>query len=89
MELQEFIKKRPYFIWWTRDCDRLSDEAIVEATLNYGDWSDVQDMIRLVGIRRAADIFRSRSSRVRSNYRPKTKHFFTLYFDAHAPGNTR
>ena len=89
MSLSSFIKARPFLVWWTSDFDRLSDEAIVEATLNYGDWDDVQELFRLVGMEKAARIFRSRSSLARSNYRPKTKHFFTLYFNAHAPGDTR
>ena len=41
MEAQEFIKKRPYLIWYTKNFDRLSEESIVEAVLNYGDFEDV------------------------------------------------
>ncbi len=87
MSLQNFIANRPYFVWWTGDPTHLSDEAIIEATLTSGNWDDVQEMLRLVGMESAARVFRKQVSSPRSNYSSKTRHFFTLYFDAHAPRN--
>jgi hypothetical protein len=85
MTLQTFITHHPSFVWWTQNSTALSDASIIEATLNYGTWDDVQEMIRIAGIRPVARVFRAQSARARSNYHPKTKHFFALYFDAHAP----
>ena len=53
-EIQEFIKKRPHLIWYVKDYEHLGEESIVEHVLNYGDWNDFQEMIRIMGIERAA-----------------------------------
>ncbi|MEK9183355.1 MAG: hypothetical protein AAB849_02500 [Patescibacteria group bacterium] len=87
MTLHDFIKKRKYLIWWVKDYEKLDDAAIVEATLNYGDWDDVKDLIKILGIKEVAKIFRAKSkpSKLgRQNYSVKTKHFFTLYFNKYA-----
>lgn len=87
MNIHQFIKKRPYLVWYVKDLEKLSDESIVEHVLNYGDWDDVQKMIKILGIKKTAEIFRvkSKPSKMgRQNYAGKTKHFFTLYFNKHA-----
>ena len=86
MTIHDFIKERKYLIWWVKDYDKLKAESIVEATLNYGNWDDVQLLIKILGIKKVAEIFREKSkpSAVgRQNYNLKTKHFFTLFFDRH------
>lgn len=91
MDIHEFIKKRKYLIWWVKDYDKLNAESIVEATLNYGDWNDVQELIKILGIKKVAAIFRSKSKKSkmgRTNYGEKTIHYFKLYFNAHAPRNS-
>ncbi len=84
MTLQAFIKNRRHLIWYTKNYDGLSAESIVEATLNYGDWNDVQALIKILGIRKTAEIFKRKSRQKRSNYDPKVRHYFELYFKAHA-----
>lgn len=84
MRINAFIKKRPYLIWYTKNYDSLSKESIVEAVLNYGNWEDVQGLIKIMGIKAVASVFRAQSNRPRSNYRPDIKHYFTLYFKRHA-----
>jgi hypothetical protein len=84
MEIHEFIKKRPYLIWYVKDYDALDNEAIVEAVLNYGEWEDVQEMIQILGIKEVATIFRRKSKEKRCNYLPKTKNYFNLYFNKYA-----
>jgi len=88
MNIQEFVKNRPYFVWWTSDYDKLSQDAIVEATLNSGNWEDVQELIRILGKEKVAQIFFEQSHKDRPNYHPKTKHFFALYFHEYAPRNS-
>ena len=83
MTLESFIRKRPYLIWYTKNYAGLSAESIVEATLNYGDWDDVQKLIKILGIKRTARIFEKDTHRARVNYHPKTVHFFHLYFNRH------
>ena len=85
MKLAEFIKKRPHLIWYTKNYEGLDAASIVEATLNYGDWDDVQTLIKILGIKKVAKIFREKSKLGkwgRQNYHAMTKHFFTLYFNA-------
>jgi len=83
-QLHQFIKARKYLIWWVSDLKNLGEESIVEATLNYGNWDDVQELIRILGMKKVAKIFRDRSklSKMgRQNYRPEVKYYFTLYFN--------
>lgn len=82
--LKEFIKKRHYLIWYTKNYDNLSEEAIVEAVLNYGNFNDFKKLIKILGIRRTAVIFKKGISKRRCNYRPEIKNYFRLYFDKYA-----
>mgnify|MGYP001558283648 CR=1 FL=1 len=84
MTIQSFIKKRPYLIWYVKDVEQLSDESIVEHTLNYGDWDDVQALFKILGIKKTAKIFRKQISGWRTNYRPEIKNYFNLYFNQYA-----
>ncbi|OGH88374.1 MAG: hypothetical protein A3J93_04715 [Candidatus Magasanikbacteria bacterium RIFOXYC2_FULL_42_28] len=86
MTIHDFIKKRKYLIWYVKDYDSLGAESIVEATLNYGDWDDVQKLIKILGMEKTAKIFRADSKPKkwgRTNYDEKTTNFFNLYFDKH------
>lgn len=87
MTIGDFIKKRKYLIWWTRDFSKIKDASVVEATLNYGDWDDVKELIKILGIKKTAKIFREKSqeSRMkRTNYRPEVRHYFNLFFKKYA-----
>jgi len=87
MALGKFIKKRKHLIWWTENHDNLEDSAIVEAVLTNGDWDDVQKLIKTLGIKKVAKIFREKSrpsAAGRQNYPPKTKRYFSRYFDKYA-----
>ncbi len=88
MTLGAFIKQRPYLIWYTKNFDNLSPEAAVEAVLNYGNWDDVQGLIRILGMDKVAEIFRRKSKPDRfgrQNYRPEIIHYFKMYFDKYSP----
>ncbi|MFH1233142.1 MAG: hypothetical protein V1649_00620 [Patescibacteria group bacterium] len=84
MTIHQFIKKRPYLIWYVKDLNKLSEESIVEHVLNYGDWDDAQEMIKILGIKKTAKIFRIKSQQKRTNYRPEIKNYFQLYFNKYA-----
>ncbi len=84
MTLADFIKKRRYLVWYVKDPSKLPAESIVEHVLNYGDWNDVQTLIKILGIKRTAEIFRKRSNIRRSNYRPEIKNYFQMYFRKYA-----
>lgn len=92
MNKREFIEKRPHLFWYIKkeDLKDLTENSIVEHVLNYGSWKDVQEMIKLFGLRETAGIFRERSKPDkfgRQNYRPEIKNYFNLYFEKYAPQN--
>lgn len=84
MKTSDIIKNKPYLIWYTKNYDKLNDAAVVEAVLNYGDWEDVQGLIKLLGIKKIARIFDRQTKQRRCNYNDKVKNYFTLYFARHA-----
>lgn len=84
MTIHDFIKKRPYLIWYSNNLNSISVPAIVESVLNYGDFNDLKGMIRILGIKKTADVFRKQIRGKRHNYRPEIKNYFQLYFKKHA-----
>ena len=80
MTLKDFIKKRRDLVWYVKSPENLSQEAIVEAVLNYGDFDDVKKLFSILGIKRVAGIFKKQTRRKRINYDPKIAHYFNLYF---------
>ena len=83
-ELKKFMKARKALVWYVKNPEDLNVESIVEHTLNYGDWNDVQELIKIIGITKMAEIFAKQTGRKRTNYRPEVSHYFNLYFKAHA-----
>lgn len=84
MTLNSFIKKKHYLVWYTKNYDNLSKEAVIEAVLNYGDFDDVKKIIKILGIKKTAEIFFKQSSKKRNNYNPKIANYFSLYFKKYA-----
>jgi hypothetical protein len=87
MTLGDFVRERKYLFWSTKNYDGLSNGAVVEGILNYGNWDDVQTMIKILGIKKTAQIFRRQSTPDkfgRQNYRPEVKNYFQLYFQKYA-----
>jgi hypothetical protein len=84
MTLKNFIKKRRDLVWYVKEPEHLSKEAIVEAVLNYGNWQDMQEMIKILGIKKTAAIFNRQIHRKRINYDKKIMNYFKLYFAKYA-----
>jgi len=83
-DLKKFMKERKHLVWYVKNPENLNIESIVEHTLNYGDWDDVQKLIKIIGIKKMAGVFQQQIDKNRSNYDNKIKNYFSLYFDAHA-----
>ncbi len=83
-QLKRFMRKRKYLIWYVKNPENLAVEGIVEHTLNYGDWEDVQQLIKIIGIKKMARIFRKQASGRRTNYYPQVSNYFKLYFNKYA-----
>lgn len=78
-------------LFWSineKDLQYLSTEAVVETILSYGEMSDIIQLIEAIGFERTTDIFNMQASRPRSNYRPRTKNFFRLFFKHNAQRDT-
>lgn len=84
MTIGDFVKKRKHLFWSTKNYDGLSNGAVIEAVLNYGDMKDVKELISLLGIREVSKIFKEQTNRPRINYRPEVKNYFQLYFQKYA-----
>lgn len=84
MTIGDFVRKRKYLFWSTKNYDGLSNEAVVEGILNYGGMNDVRELISLLGIKEVAEIFHKQTNRPRINYRPEIVNYFRLYFQKYA-----
>ena len=84
MTISDFVRKRKYLFWSTKNYDGLSNRAVVEAILNYGDMNDVRALISLLGMQEVAKIFREDTTRARVNYDPKIVNYFSLFFNKYA-----
>lgn len=89
-ELKMFIREHSDLFWYTpaREKEKISDELLVETILNYGTLTDFKDMSRLMGIKTIADTFFGMEGRKKMNFYPEIYHFFYLYFNKYAQGNT-
>ncbi len=88
---QEFLQNIRSLFWWIKDEDlpSLDSNAVVEAVLNYGSLKETKQLFELYGIEKVAAIFKSNAFRQRSNYYPKVKNYFDLYFKYHVPTYTQ
>lgn len=87
-EARDIIRQKPYLIWYSKNYDGFSKETIVEAVLNCGDWEELQDLIKIFGKQKVADIFFKQINYPRCNYLPKRASFFENYFSDYARRNT-
>jgi hypothetical protein len=84
MSLKNFIKNRPYLFWYIKNKENVSLETAVEQVLNFGDFKDVKLLLKIIGLKKAAAIFRRQIKKKRCNYRPEIKNYFSLYFNCYA-----
>lgn len=82
--MEKFAKKRPYLFWSTNDYKNLSPAVVLENTLNYGNFDDVKEVFKLIGLKKSAAIFKKQISGKRINYRPEIANYFKLYFKKYA-----
>ena len=83
-KITTITKAKPYLCWELKDKTLLSDESAFERILNYGEWEDVQDAIRILSFNKAKSIFLHLANKNRTNLRKKTINYFKYYFDRNA-----
>jgi len=69
---------------WYSDPEKLSINSIVEHVLSYGDFSDFQEILKILGKNEVKKIFMKQIQKPKTNYRPATINFFTHYFHLNA-----
>lgn len=78
-------------LFWYVPQDRkpfLSEPAVVETILNYGDMQAIKRLFNILGKEKVADIFYRQTHGKylhRNNYQKLTAHFFDIYFHRHVP----
>ena len=83
-KIREFIKNKPYLIWYSKNYDSLSEESIVESVLNYGNWDDYLFIENSLGIKEVSNVFNLLKDQKRTNLRPQTINYFSKYFNKYA-----
>jgi len=81
MSVNDIIKNKPYLAWYVKDPEKLSEESVLEHVLNYGNWGDVQQFIKLKGLNASAKLFNNSLTKKRVNYAPEIKSYFSRYFN--------
>lgn len=57
MKVNDIIKAKPYLAWYVKAPENLSEQSVLEHILNYGDWNDVQQFIKIKGLKETAKLF--------------------------------
>lgn len=83
MDLQ-WLKKRRSLWWSTNQLDKLSDEAILEGVMNWGEWQDFLDLKQNWGLTKIKQLFTTMVNQRRVNLRPPVQTLFYDYLTAHA-----
>ncbi|MBU3660735.1 MAG: hypothetical protein FGM14_12730 [Flavobacteriales bacterium] len=96
--IKDFLEKYKDLFWHIpkNKVKDVSLDVLVEYVINYGDYSCVKEMLEVVGIEKAAEIFYKNNKVsfdnpnkvVRNNYNDLNRNLFKLYFDKHAPRNS-
>jgi len=84
--LTSIIEQQKHLFWWVPEnkLTQLSVDAVVEAVLNNGNEKAVRHLFDILGVEKVAEFFYRQTSGKRTNYRPRTIHFFRNYFQRHA-----
>ena len=81
MSVNDIIKAKPYLAWDVMDLEKLSEESVLEHVLNYGNWDDVREFIRIKGKDETRELFKNTLARKRSNYSKEIESYFNRYFN--------
>jgi hypothetical protein len=84
--LESFIEKRKSLFWDinSKNLILLSQEAVVERILSFGNMTDVRELEVLLGKSGLRSSYKEISTKKRKNLRPETVNFFNIYFKLNA-----
>jgi hypothetical protein len=89
-EREQYIAKHKSLFWYTPEDKKseISDSLLVETILNYGEMEDIKELITIMGIDNAAQVFFSAKGRMIGNYYPEIYNFFNIVFTRYAQRNS-
>jgi hypothetical protein len=82
--LQNLLEKKPYLAWYVKDKKELSEKSALEHILMYGDWDDVIEAEKILGIAKMQSLFKELCNKKRVNIKPRTINYFQNYFAKYA-----
>jgi len=77
--LQSIIKQKSYLIWYSSK-DDISEKSSFEAIINYGDWTDFLNALKMLGYNKAKSLYKQIRNSKRQNLQIKTANYFDLFF---------
>lgn len=85
-DIKQFIRDHSALFWSIPEDrkEEISEAVLVEYILNYGTLADCRELIRLMGIKHIAGVFKQAKGRQKLNYYPEIYNFFSLYFARYA-----
>ena len=88
-ELKKFMKNCSHVGWYMNNPQEPGDlpvETAVEYVLSDGSLDDMRNLIKIIGVKKMAEIFRANiENKWKPYFRPITTNYLTLYFDKYAP----
>ncbi len=83
---ERFIERHRGLFWYIPEASkkRISDELLVETTLNYGTLEDFRELKGILTPKRIANVFFAATGRKAGNYYPEIRHFFSLVLKPYA-----
>ncbi|OGM15247.1 hypothetical protein A2V56_04095 [Candidatus Woesebacteria bacterium RBG_19FT_COMBO_42_9] len=82
--LQKILEGKPYLAWYIKDKKALSDKSALEHILSYGDWGDVMEAEKVLGISKMKSLFEEIKRGKRVNLKKRTLNYFQNYFAKYA-----
>lgn len=91
MDRKQYINEHRNLFWYTPESKKetISDSLLLETVLNYGSMDDCRQLIKMMGVDYAADVFFSAKGRQKLNYYPEIYNFFSLVFNRYAQRDTK
>ena len=80
-KITNILSENKELFWDVSNLNALSEESIEERFLQYGNWKNILDLIKIFGIKKFTKIYVDIRTKSRSNLSKKTINFFNLYLD--------
>ncbi|MDD2565488.1 MAG: hypothetical protein PHZ26_02740 [Candidatus Gracilibacteria bacterium] len=78
-KLKEYLETRKSIFWYIKDINSLSDEAILEGIIKYGDWIDLKEIFKIFGKEEFKKIYDNLLNKKRTNLEKIEINFIDLF----------